>query len=88
MTGVVRPLGNTVTLDSSNNAISGAKVVRILNGTGGLALITLSDPVTNTVVGSVQLLAGTDACIEKRSNYLLKSDQASGVSATKVGYGN
>jgi hypothetical protein len=88
MTGVVKPLGNTVTLDTSNNAISGARVVRVLNATGGVALITLSDPVTNLVVGSVQLLAGTDVCIEKRSGQFLKSDQASGVSASKVGYGN
>jgi hypothetical protein len=82
----VKLLANNITLGTANNNINNARVVRIVNSAAGIATITQSDPVTNSVIGTIQILPGTEIMIDKRTGHFLSSDQS--VQAVKCGYGN
>jgi hypothetical protein len=89
MVRTIKVLANTVTIGTSNTDVGKARVLRLLNAnTSASRLITISDPVANAQVGSLQLLPNSEATIEKRSTYVIAANDAAGVTGVSIGFTN
>jgi len=88
MADPIKVLSQEITLDSTPNTVSSAKLVRVVNNNTGPVLITQRNS-SNAIIGTFTL--GKDSsnfCNEfvlKSPTDTLESNAASGVAATSVG---
>ena len=87
MSDVIKLLATSQTI-STNTALSNARLVRVTNISANLALVTLSDPIANVVVGTCYLPGGRIVAIQKAAKETLSSNSASGMVGVAVAYGN
>jgi hypothetical protein len=86
MTATIKLLANTVTLDTSNNTIGGARVVRLLARSP--ILITQFDTVANVQVGTIQMLGNSELTLVKKPTDWLTSNDAANCVAVAIAYSN
>ena len=83
MTAVVKILANTVQI-TANTDLGSARLVRVLNTNANVALLTVSDPISNTQLGTYLVGAGDEVVVQKARAHLLSSNGSAtyGVSIT------
>ena len=84
MTSTVKVLANTVAIGTSNNAVSNAKCVRILNADTARALVTIFDTEASVQIGTVQLVPNEVVNLVKKPTDALTSNNASLTLATPI----
>jgi hypothetical protein len=83
---IVKLLGNTETIGTSNTDIGGARLVRLLNTGTTPALIFQFDTAANTQIGTLVLAASAEASVEKFPSDALTSNNASNVLGVSVAF--
>jgi hypothetical protein len=86
MTQVVKVLANTEVLGAANTDVGRHKLVRILNTANTVALITVSDTVANSTIGTYALAPLEDVVIIKEFDYVVSSNNAATVLAVPIAF--
>jgi hypothetical protein len=76
MSEVIKVLANAVTITANAN-VGLARFVRVLNGDANLALITVSDTVANSQIGTYVLGVGAEVTIQKARTDVISSNNSS-----------
>jgi len=80
---------NNWQVNNANTNLSGAKLVRLLNTDAAVAMVTVSDSVTNVQIGSIPLQIGAEITLEKHNTDVLSCNNNTGkVLGVPVAYKN
>jgi len=84
MTEYLKVLANTVAVGTTNNTISGAKYVSLLNTDTVLGLVTTFDTVANVQIGNIQLAPNERFNLRKRTTDAITANSATKMLATPI----
>lgn len=84
MAEVIKVLANTVPIGTSNNLVSSARMLRILNIDTVAAMVTVFDTVANTQLGTIPIAPNGIIYLSKKKTDAVTSNNATLTLATRV----
>jgi hypothetical protein len=76
MSEIIKILANTVTI-TANTDLGSARLVRVVNLDANAALLTVSDTVGNTQIGTDVLAPGREVTLQKKKTDVVSSNNSS-----------